>query len=126
MTCSTSAVAVCCCSDFAQLVEQAGVLDGDDGLVGEILDQLDLLVGEGTDLLPVNRERPDQVVFLEHRHDEKRPNATKLDAGDNLWFALGVPWVCREVGDMDYLLGPHHAAKGGCRTLQGYAPTMLK
>ena len=32
ITLSTSAVAVCCCSDFAQLVEQARVLDGDDGL----------------------------------------------------------------------------------------------
>jgi len=28
-------VAVCCCSEFAQLVEQAGILDCDDGLVGE-------------------------------------------------------------------------------------------
>ena len=36
---------------------------------------------------------------------------------NNLWFALGVPWVCQEIGDMDYLLGSHHAAKGGCRTL---------
>ena len=32
---------------LAQLVEQARVLDGDDRLGGEILDQLDLLVGEG-------------------------------------------------------------------------------
>ena len=32
---------------FAQLVEQPRVLDGDDGLVGEGGDQLDLLVGEG-------------------------------------------------------------------------------
>ena len=37
MTCSTSEVAVCCSSDFAQLVEQARVLDGDDGLGGEVL-----------------------------------------------------------------------------------------
>ena len=50
MTLSTSAVAVCCCSDCAQLVEQPRVLDGDDGLVGEGLDQLDLLVGEGLHL----------------------------------------------------------------------------
>ena len=35
MTLSTSEVAVCCSSDSAQLVEQPGVLDGDDGLVGE-------------------------------------------------------------------------------------------
>ena len=47
MTLSTSAVAVCCCSRFAQLVEQPRVLDGDDGLSGEVLHQLDLLVGEG-------------------------------------------------------------------------------
>ena len=32
-----SAVAVCCCERFAQLVEQARVLDGDDGLGGKIL-----------------------------------------------------------------------------------------
>ena len=33
---------------FAQLVEQPSVLDGDDGLRGEILDQLDLFIGERT------------------------------------------------------------------------------
>ena len=37
MTLSTSAVAVCCCRDSAQLVEQARVLDGDDRLSGEVL-----------------------------------------------------------------------------------------
>ena len=58
MTFSTSAVAVCCCSDslkivgaFAQFLEQPRVLDGDHGLLGEILDQRDLLVGKRPDLL---------------------------------------------------------------------------
>ena len=52
MTLSTSAVAVCCCSDseivgaLPQLVEQPRVLDRDDGLGGEVRDQFDLLVGE--------------------------------------------------------------------------------
>src|SRR5262249_56508901 len=31
---------------LAQLVEQPGILDGDDGLVGKILDQLELLFGK--------------------------------------------------------------------------------
>ena len=62
MTLSTSAVAVCCCSDFAQLVEQPRVLDGDDGLGGEVRDQLDLLVGERADLLAVDDNRADQLV----------------------------------------------------------------
>ena len=39
---------------FAQLVEQARVLDRDDGLSGEILHQLDLLVGERAHLLAIN------------------------------------------------------------------------
>ena len=73
MTLSTSAVAVCCCRDsreivgaLAQLAKQPRVLDGDHGLLGEVLDQRDLLVGEGTDLLPEDRDRADQLVFLQH------------------------------------------------------------
>jgi hypothetical protein len=49
---------------FAQLVEQSGVLDGDDGLLGEIAHQLDLLVAERSDLLTVDDESPDQLAFL--------------------------------------------------------------
>ena len=60
MTSSTSEVAVCCSSDSVslralQLVEQPRILDGDDRLGGEVLDQFDLLVGEGTNLLAVKR-----------------------------------------------------------------------
>ena len=57
---------------FAQLVEQPGVLDRDDGLRGEILDQLDLLVGERPDLLAIDDDRADQLVVLEHRHRDER------------------------------------------------------
>ena len=65
-------MAVCCCSRFAQLVEQPRVLDGDDRLGGEVLDQLDLLVGERPHLLAVDDDRADQLVFLEHRHSNVR------------------------------------------------------
>ena len=60
MTWSTSEVAVCCSSAsrevssaLAQFVEQPRVLDGDDGLRGEVLDEFDLLVGEGTNFLAI-------------------------------------------------------------------------
>ncbi len=53
ITLSTSEVAVCCSRrlaqivrPLAQLVEEARVLDGDDGLRSEVRHQLDLLVGE--------------------------------------------------------------------------------
>src|SRR5262245_40418636 len=39
-----------------QLIEQAGVLDGDDGLRSEVLDQLDLLVSERSDFVTVDAD----------------------------------------------------------------------
>ena len=62
MTLSTSAVAVCCCSDCSQFIEQPRVLDGDDGLGGEVLHQLDLLVGERSNLLAVDDDSADQLA----------------------------------------------------------------
>src|SRR5262249_51167472 len=44
---------------FAQLIEQARVLDGDDGLTGEVFHQLDLPIGERADDLPVNADSAD-------------------------------------------------------------------
>src|SRR5215469_14780827 len=45
---------------LAQLVEQARVLDGNDGLRGEVLDQFDLLVRERPDFLPIDANCADQ------------------------------------------------------------------
>ena len=78
MTCKTSDVAVCCSSDSlrssvrcAQFLEQSRILDGNHGLFGKILDQLDLLVGERLHLLAIDRDDADQLVFLQHRHNHE-------------------------------------------------------
>ena len=47
---------------LAQLLEQPRILDGDDGLAGEVRDQLDLLVGERPHLLAIDGDRADQLV----------------------------------------------------------------
>ena len=104
MTLSTSAVAVCCCSDFAQFVEQAGVLDGDDCLLSKIANKLDLLIGEGTDLLPVDGDGADQLALFEHGHSDVRARARELDDA-----RARVPLVRREVHDVDHLLRFDHA-----------------
>src|SRR5262249_30083822 len=49
---------------LAQFVEQAGVLNGNDRLCGEILDQLDLLVGEGAHLLAEDIDGADKLAVL--------------------------------------------------------------
>ena len=41
-----------------QFIEQPRVLDGDDGLSGEVLHQLDLLFGKGTNFLAVTVNAP--------------------------------------------------------------------
>src|SRR5262245_30220036 len=84
---------------FAQLVEQPGVLDGDDGLGGEILNQLDLLVGERLRLLAVNDNRADQLVVLEHRRGSNRSCTTQFGEVPQRPI-FNVTRLCRDVGDV--------------------------
>src|SRR5262249_56795349 len=53
---------------YVQLLEQAHVLDGDDGLVGERLHQLDLLVREGMNLPAVDDNGAQDLAFLQERY----------------------------------------------------------
>ena len=52
-------------SALAQLVQQSCIFDGDDSLRGKVRNQLDLLVGKGTNFLAKKRERTDQFVLLQ-------------------------------------------------------------
>src|SRR5262249_6620697 len=75
---------------FAQLVEQARVLYGDDGLLGEARHQRDLLVGERAHLLTVEIDGSDQLISFEHWDRDHRPIASQLASGDDGWNALNV------------------------------------
>ena len=50
-----------------QLGQQPRVLDGDDGLVGERLQQLDLVIGECARCVASHRNRPESLVVTEQR-----------------------------------------------------------
>src|SRR5262249_15330877 len=68
----------CCClavQRFAQFVKQPCVLNSDYGLSGEVLKQLNLLIGEWTHLLPINAEGANELAFLQHRNGPTRPCA---------------------------------------------------
>src|SRR5215468_5073378 len=95
---------------FAQLVEQARVLDGDDRLAGEVRDQLNLLVGEWLDLLAVDADRADQLAFLEHRHEHHRTGAGEFDDFLGVISILG-PYV----SDVGGLLGLDDPIQQGAR-----------
>ncbi len=63
-----------------QLLEQPHVLDGDDRLVGEGLEQRDLLVCERDRLAPRRHDHPDGLSVTNHRHDEQASDAQHLHA----------------------------------------------
>ena len=71
MTCNTSAVAVCCSSASRCLGQQPRVLHRDHRLGGEILQQRDLLVGEGAHLETERTDQPSKAPSL--RSGTQRP-----------------------------------------------------
>ena len=62
-----------------ELVEEAHVLDRDHCLVGEGLDELDLLRCERPHLRPVDRQSPDRNPFADERRGETRPDPLAHD-----------------------------------------------
>ncbi len=84
-----------------QLVEQAGVLDRDDGLIGEALDQRNLLVREGAHLLTIDGDDPDQFMVLEHRHGEKGPSAGLFGECDTDRIPFGVSLLGRDIRNVN-------------------------
>src|SRR5262249_19715427 len=59
---------------LTQFVEESRILDGNDGLVREGFHQCHLLVGERSDLNPVNGDRPYQVVAFDDWNREHCPD----------------------------------------------------
>ena len=64
MTLSTSRWRSAAAEQFSQLVQQPRVLDGDDGLVGEVGEERDLLVGEWAYLCAIDGDPPTTSPFL--------------------------------------------------------------
>src|SRR6185436_20022778 len=98
---------------LSQFAEQPRVLDGDDGLRGEIMEQLDLLFSERLYLLAIDRDDADQLFVLDHWHCDERAGAAKLDDADDGGLAFEISLFGREIDDVLDLLG-------GNRTRQRY------
>jgi hypothetical protein len=111
---------------LAQFVEQPSVLDGDDGLRGEALHQLDLLGGEGPHLLAVNADRADQVIVLQHRHDDDRTRTTEISEGGSCRITLEVRRLCLKVFDVHHLFRPDDLGMAASRMgTHRFAPSSL-
>jgi hypothetical protein len=100
---------------LTQLVEQPSILDGDDGLAGEIGEQGDLLVGERTNFLAIDDDDSNELIVFEHRHSDLGANATKLDCGDRRRVPFGINSCRCKVGGLQCLLGSNHLAERTAR-----------
>src|SRR5262249_46466584 len=89
---------------FAQLVEQARVLDGNHGLLRKIAYQLDLLIGEGTDFLAIDANDSKELLLLEHRHRHHGTKAGQFNGSDKKWIAIDVSLLGRDIHDLSNLL----------------------
>jgi hypothetical protein len=74
-------------------------------LVGKNLNQVDLLVGEGADLLAEDGDGADQFTLLEHRDHEPGPEPSEFNTRNCQWVAVKVGLICTIVGNMDCLAG---------------------
>src|SRR6516164_5416191 len=104
-----------CCGLLLQrlpkLVEQPRVLDSDDGLGGEIADQLDLLLSKRAYLLAVDADGANQFLFLKHWNHKESSLATKLDHSDDSRIALPIRRFHGEVGNVNKTLCGCHPLK---------------
>src|SRR5512139_2679407 len=83
-------------SSLAQFLEQSRILDGNDGLRGEVADELNLFISEWPHFLTVYADCSDQLAFLEHRYNQQGSSTCELD--DRL-----VGSFRSDIGDMDDL-----------------------
>ena len=110
MTLSTSAVAVCCCSDSRSSLSRR-VFSIAMTAWRRNSGQLDLLVGERTHLLTVDVDVANQLVVLEHRNEEKGSRRGKFDDADSRRIALLIGKLLAVVGNVNEVLRSHHTAK---------------
>ena len=102
ITPNISLVAVCCSKRFLEFLEQPNVLDGDDRLVGEGLQQFDLLFRKGSNFGPANHDSPDGHSLAQQRRGKYGASTSLLlklkPSGNSVSdsVAISCMWiVCR-------------------------------
>src|SRR5262249_38103344 len=101
-----------------ELAEQPHVLDGDDGLIGEGLQQVDLVFGKWPGLRTRYRDDTDWIAFPQHGHEETAPPADGAD--QPLMLVLEIGLDIRDVND-GALEDRTPVQQGPCRPRRVYA-----
>jgi hypothetical protein len=84
-------------------LEQARILDGDDGLVGKGLEQINLAVCEGAQFLTVDSYHADNFAFLQHWYRYNGSRTGKINQCDECGIAINVGLLRCEIDNVNYL-----------------------
>src|SRR5262249_24755996 len=109
---------------FAQLVQQPRVLDGDDGLGGEIRHQLDLFVGEKPYLVAIDGNGTNQLVFFQHWNHQKGPCTAVVREVNYRSKAFDVALIVSKILDLQHLLRSSETAQRNLRFRVDYRFTL--
>ena len=101
MTLSTSAVAVCCSSDSRNSLRSRVFSMAMTACAAKLDSNCYLLVAEWAYLLPIDADRADQLVLLEHWYKEVRSSAGGFHKGHHAGLARDITGLGREVGNVD-------------------------
>ena len=104
---------------LSKFLEQARILNCDHRLSGEIFDQIDLLIAEGTYFLSIEYNCSDQFVVFQDRHSHDAASTTNLDQFDSWGVALNVDRLSTHVSDMDNRFALREPRNRQCRPLRG-------
>src|SRR5262245_31777510 len=94
-----------------QFVEEPRVLDGDDGLCGEVLDQLDLFVGKWPHLGPIDGNRPEEFAFFHHWNDYQAPKLSSVYLHLPR-FIFEISWLLAHIDDVNRSTSPSASRQG--------------
>src|SRR5262249_31125709 len=115
MTLSTSAVAVCCCSDLRSSLRRGGVSIAVNASAGKILDQRNLLICEGVDFLAVDVDDTHQSALLKHRHANDGPIAPEFDTRNHVRIAFDIRLQLSDISNVDHLFAGRNARQNAIR-----------
>src|SRR6267142_5474490 len=96
---------------LTQLVEKAGVLDGDHCLGGELLQQCDLLLRKRPILLSEDHDVADHALVLEQRYGEQVTRAADIDQRTAAGVAAAIGLGVDQVRDFDMWLSLQQASR---------------
>jgi hypothetical protein len=91
-------------------------------LLGKILNQLDLFVGESPYLLPVDTHGANQIVLLKQRDDQEGSDSTRFHPGDHERIATCICFQLPNIFNMRDLRSADDSCETSTRIWSNGAP----